>query len=314
VRQTLLWLVLVVACKKGPHVELTFELEPACAAKAPANALDRTLEVMRERLAQTWAVVEVTIRGDRLVVDLGGHPEDQTVRDIGELTQRIVKLEVRLVDDDSDYMRQLCDHVRRDPKAADLGVRAEQVIWTTPDGHKRESCTLVASDPPPSREHRVHGRDVLAGYLDALSKFDPFYIVPADRELGYRQDTLSHRDSLWSTEWLTRQVELTGDAIAHVKASYAAGTERPIVEVELTPEGLATFAALVRGATGKRFAVLVDGRVRFDGILEPAAVHGDRLWLTPGGDDLEGVAFALVGALRAGSQPCPLRAVGTERL
>lgn len=188
-----------------------------------------------------------------------------------ELTpcKRGATFEVRVVDNDSAYMKKLFAHVGSDrggqptdSVALAAGVRADVDQWRhdtvtehgLPTGGKTYTdYYLYASD-----------RGALERVLDA---FEP---PPADREvlLEYVVPVRSARDRRpwWRTYLVVKAPMLTTDAIGRASVGSNEVTNPsiengPIVLLELTPAGRDAFAKGTAAAVGKKVATVLDGEV-----------------------------------------------------
>ncbi len=267
--------VAVAACSK-PKLELAYE--PTCEADP-----ERFLESTRERVTEKGADVDVFVRGRRVIVAMPKDTPRDIVADLSALVVRYARLEVKIVDARSHYMSELYQHVQRDPQATIAAAR---------DG---VDDYVHAADPKQ-----------IDAYLAQLAARDPFFVLPADRQLAY-----GRLDREWRTYYLLPKVELDGTAIDGAFGSYDASTDDPIVVIEMTPAGARQMIDLTSRTVGGRLAVLLDGKVKTQLPIISAPPDGDRFRFRIDGPDLatrERLRDELVAVLRVGSVPCPLRA------
>src|SRR5690606_6969970 len=86
------------------------------------SAQEQAILTIRDRIDKR-GVPEPSVKekGQQIVVELPGLDEEETER-VKDLIGRTAKLEFKMVDEGSEHMRQLFDHVRNDPKAEELGI------------------------------------------------------------------------------------------------------------------------------------------------------------------------------------------------
>lgn len=186
---------------------------------ALANAVNTIRERIDEKGISEPSVVQ---KDDQIIVELPGLNEEkkQQTRDI---IARTAKLEFKVVDDGSEYMRKLFAHVGSegkegkptDPRAIRDEIYAEVDQWRPDDGgslhtdyylisrDRRELVSLDRAkqlecvnrqgkpiDPKVKVENgqvmcNVSGRQVIQQYVTDLAASDPSFKIPDDRQLAY---------------------------------------------------------------------------------------------------------------------------------
>lgn len=80
---------------------------------------------------------------------------------------------------------------------------------------------------------------------------------------------------------LVGPAELEGEAVADTRVNKGGPESRPYVSVSLQPQAAKTFEALTGRLTGRRLAVILDGRVLMAPVVQQA-ISGGNLQITPG--------------------------------
>lgn len=167
--------------------------------------------------------------------------------------ERAATLELRVVDSDTPFMRELFVHVgieraggaATDPAAAAAGIRAEIDQWQGADGRTHATdYYLYAPD-----------RGALERYLRQEAR------PPSDREIRLERLQPAAGGEGWRTYYLHTMPMIDTRHIATIEpaATPTAGTS--MLRVGLTPEGTAALAAGTRALIGHKLAVVLDGVV-----------------------------------------------------
>ncbi len=295
-------------------VALCFEMSDSVVTAAKRAALARAVTTIQKRLvASKLDGVTVIAKGQQIVVELPV-VEAAVLEGMRSMIAKKGGVELKVVDDGSDYMRRLFAHVAGDPQtgaAADrsataAGVRAEVETWSPDIGPSHTDYYLVAGD-----------KRAIERYVAELGAADPTFEVPDDRELGYERiepkkpgDPVKVR-----SYYLERAASLDGSAIAKAQVAFDPVTNRPTVSVELGRKGARDFAELTTRIAGKKLATVVDGMVASAPVVM-GPIRGGRLSITMGGADpaaMQRAATDLVAVLESGALPAPLR-LASQRL
>ena len=210
-------------CPDGANA-YCFKVSSTYADGVKKSALANAVNTIRERIDEKGvAEPSVVQKDDQIIVELPGLDEEkkQQTRDI---IARTAKLEFKVVDNNSDFMRKLYGYVGNEgkegkptePRALREGIYAEIDQWRPDDGgqlqtdyyliahDRKESMTVEDAKKiecvnrtgkpvdPNARvvngkiECNVSGRAVIARYLDDLAKSEPEkWKLPDDRQVGY---------------------------------------------------------------------------------------------------------------------------------
>jgi len=293
---------------------ICLRVSPSFAEAIKKSALQSAVDTIRRRLDETKLDdLSVNARGDQIVVELPAlQPEAMFATK--QLIARTGKLEMKVVDDGSDYMKMLAARVPGDPDAQDAEIRAEVESWTSEDGTRHVDRYLTAHD-----RRSLGGGQLIRRYLAALAAKDPAFVVPSDREIGFERiesGTGSRRvgatpggSPIWRTYYLERAAALSGAAITDASVSVEPTTLRPIVLLEFNRFGTRMFGDVTARIVGKKLATILDGSIKTAPIIN-GPIRGGRASITMGGDDrgaMEQAAAELAKVLKAGALPGPLR-------
>jgi protein-export membrane protein SecD len=319
-----------------PGLRLVYDVDRE-GADEPARAVEQAVQVIRARLdglrSGSGRPLDIAVHGtdSQIVIDVVGlDPADEkTDFTMRMLIARTAKLQLQLVVFGSEGMRRIFDATKQDPgPAAALGIAADVDSWTGPDGAtwidsylraedreelldepaaRRIGCRTPALDG--RRRCVVPGRRSLEQYLAAAAAADPALRVADSEEVAYeRVDGTASQPGYWRTYVLERAVSVDGKSVTDASVTTEPSTGRPVVIATLEPDAARAFAELTRANTGRKLAIVVDGRVQSAPVIS-AAIPGGRIQIELGRGDLEDLqrdAGELATALRAGALPTAL--------
>ncbi len=325
----------------GPNA-ICFRVSSSYADGIKKSALSNAVSTIRERINEKGvAEPSVVEKGDQILVELPGL-DDEVISQTRDIIARTAKLEFKVVDNNSEYMKRLFTHVGNegkegkptDPRAIKDEIHAEIDQWPVEGGsrqddyyliaHNREELVTVAEakkrgcfDKNKVQDNRasctVSGRTVIERYLADLIAKDPTnFKLPDDRQIGYEVNEpnpeAKDRRSTWRTYYLDRAVRLTGSGISNAQGSYDPNTNRPIVLLDFNRFGSRVFGDLTAQIIGKKLATILDDKVKSAPIIN-GAIRGGRASITMGGSEVrrqEAERNQLVNVLKTGSLPAPL--------
>lgn len=308
------------------------------------SALSNAVNTIRERIDEKGvAEPSVIEKGDDIIVELPGDPDDPVITETRNIIARTAKLEFKVVDNNSTFMNTLYAHVADrkgkviDPIAIAEGVFADAETWQPEDGGARQQDVyLYAHDRSEwlgeeeakklncltarNREKlvdgkiecKISGRYALERYLRNLAAADASFKVPDDRQIGFERNEpppeATDKRIVWRTYYLDRTVKLTGSAIQNAYGSYDPNTNRPLVLLDFNRFGGRVFGDVTAAIAGKKLATILDETVKSAPIIN-GAIRGGHASITMGGSDplrQEQERDELVNVLKTGSLPAPL--------
>lgn len=142
-------------CPAEPAGSICFRVSSAYADGIKKAALTNAVSTIRERINEK-GVAEPTVveKGDEILVELPGLDKD-SIQETRDIIARTAKLEFKVVDDGSEYMKKLYAHVGSqgkenhptDPAAIAADIQAEIDQWRPEDGGgMRTDYYLIAHD------------------------------------------------------------------------------------------------------------------------------------------------------------------------
>jgi hypothetical protein len=205
------------------------------------------------------------------------------------------RLEFRLVEDGSPFMRALFERVRGDPRAEELGVTGDVDVWSHEESQRKfQDWHLEASE-----------RGALLTYLrEQASTLRELGLEPG-MELVLEHVERPREGEIWRTYYVDAQPALTNQSVAQSDVYWNETTARPEVLVEFTAEGAQAFAEWTGRAVGHKIAILLDGLVTSAPVVQ-TRIDGGRSSITmDAGTAKEALreAEALVHALETPLQP-----------
>jgi len=314
-----------------------FIVSPDYAARVKKSALEQAIKTIRDRINEK-GVAEPTVvqKGDDIIVELPGLDQNEIERVKG-IIKRTAKLEFKIVDDGSEYMKKLGNHVGNDPKAKELGITFQPDSWPHRESGKTfRDVMLEASNrtefltPAEAKEFgcwrrdkpltdgkvecEISGRSVLEKYLDELQAAQPEFALDDNHEFGFEEEkprspTAEEQDTKWRTYYLLRAVELSGSGVSSALVTFNPTTNRPEVVVNFNRFGGQRFGELTGDNVGKKMAIMLDGKINSAPVIQ-TKIDGGASTISMGAGDVAAAQLEsedLVNVLRTGSLPAPLK-------
>ena len=131
---------------------ICFRVSTKFASDIERSALSTAVTTIRDRINEKGvADPSVVEKGETIIVELPGDPDDPAMQETRDIIARTAKLEFKVVDNGpngqgSEYMRQLYKQVGAsgkteeptDPRAKELGVKARNEVWRHEESSGRE--------------------------------------------------------------------------------------------------------------------------------------------------------------------------------
>jgi preprotein translocase subunit SecD len=244
------------------------------------------------------AEVTVLVKGRDIVIELPGLKEAQYDR-VKNQIGRTAQLEFKMVDDDSTYMQQVAAKV---PEGGPISYQTDS--YRGKDQERLTTYVYLESKD----------RKALLDFLGTLeSKGVP---VPKTHEILLGEDQARDKqdkplpEKVYKTYLVKRRAELTGEYISDALVQWDDQTGRPEVGLTFDRNGAELFEKLSGANVGKRMAIILDGKVNSAPVFQ-SRIGGGRARITLSGFRdpmaLQNEAKDLVGVLRSGALPAPLR-------
>jgi len=276
-------------------------LEPDQVEEVRDYALRQGIETIRGRVDK-FGVSEPTIikKGTDIIVELPGLKSADFER-IKSIIGRTAQLEFKIVDDGTEYMKKVAASVpKNDGKSGGIDVVPES--WTEKDSGKPHEDVYL----------RSKNRDALMKFFDGLTGE---LAMPADHEVGYEEtqargeDGQQTPDRYWRTYYLHKRAALTGEYLSNADQTWDQQTGRPEISFEFDRQGAAISERMTGDNIGRKMAILLDDKINSAPVIEGRIGARGRITLGGFGDPfaLQQEAKDLVGVLRSGALPAPLR-------
>ena len=306
-----------------------------------STALSQAVKTIRDRI-NGRGVAEPTVitKGDQIIVELPGLDEE-AINHVKDIIARTAKLEFKIVDEKSEYMRSLYNRIKDgDPLAVRDNIASYIDQWRHDDSAKNYSDYYLTA-PQEKEEYlepaeaelrgciaadkrekggkiqcKISGRQLIERYIQALAAEDPTFKLDDDHQLGYElvqpgsgPDDES-RDPYFRTYYLHRAVELSGSAVSDAYVYWNSTTNRPEVLIDFNRYGGRRFSDLTGRNVGRKMAIILDDTVASAPTIQ-AKISGGRSSITMGGGAdqaaIQRDAQDLVSVLKTGSLPAPLQ-------
>jgi preprotein translocase subunit SecD len=203
---------------------ICFRVSTSYADGLKKSALSNAVATIRDRIDEKGvSEPSVVEKGDDIIVELPGDPDDPVMIETRDIIARTAKLEFKVVDDGSEYMSKLFKHVGSvgkeetptDERAQKLGIKAKVDQWRPEEGggnhvdyyleaYDREETVPVAwakkrgcfnADAVRNGQIAcmVTGRQAIERYLfgdkelgeQGLTETDPSLKIPDDHQIGF---------------------------------------------------------------------------------------------------------------------------------
>ncbi len=300
-------------------------------------ALDQAITTIRKRINHKGlAEPSVKKKGYQIIVELPGL-DDEKIAEVKDIIARTAKLEFKMVEDSSDYMKRLYGEVDKDEEAKKRNVGVDIDYWSHEEKGTFKDWFLKAENYDDDftiaeakergcwnrnkREFQgkvkctVTGREVIEKYLEDLYTRKPDIKIDDDHEIGFewiepRGAGDNKSDPYWRTYYLRRAVELGGSAIDSAVGSYDPQSNRPVVLVDFDRYGSRRFGDMTKKNVGKKMAIILDTAIISAPTIQSAIMGGRTMITMGGGGDVSAIEKErdnLVTGLKTGSLPAPLQ-------
>jgi preprotein translocase subunit SecD len=284
------------------------------------RAVGQAREIINRRIDELGLrEAAVSTRDEDIIVEVPGEDEKSfaTIRDIISQTAR---LEFKLLDDDSDFMKQVRESAKPESLPDGLDFQSESVSVGLDKGGdvKRAIVTFAFL--------KKGDKETIQQTLTRLKEWAATLPVPPDRELGYElvrhtvdQVTLKEEDAGWRTYLLKTRAEVTGDQVRDAAAQPDQGQGALggwHVALTFTEQGGHVFERITGENVKRRFAIILDGRIESAPVIQ-TRIAGGHAQITMGSNDPEAQlksARALELVLRSGALPAPISPSNEQRI
>jgi preprotein translocase subunit SecD len=323
-----------MSCPADRPGAVCLRVAPEYADSIKSSALDQAKKTIEDRIdAHGVAEPSIIKKGEDIVVELPGSDSEENER-LRSIINRTALLEFKIVDDGSQFMTKLAQHVEQDAAAKQRGIAVEPDSWqsensdtthfdyyltakdrkerVSPQDAERYGCnTRDKAAVEGKYDCVVTGRHVLMDYLRGLG---PEFAVPDDHQIAFEEVNprvptgFAAVEKSWRSYYIHRVAELTGTAVSEAQVYWDQTTNRPEVLVTFNSFGARRFGDLTSKNVGRKMAIILDEKVTSAPVIQ-SAITGGKSNITMGGGDAQTVQLAaedLKNVLKTGALPAPL--------
>lgn len=253
----------------------------------------------------------VSTRDEDIIIEVPGQDE-KSFAEIRDIVSQTARLEFKMVDDDSDFMRELSQSASAESLPEGLEFRSETVVVGLDEGgQERTKVGTYGYLPIAKGETKQATYERLVGWAETVAP-------PADREFGFQvvrqivdELTLKEEEVGWRTFLLKSRTEITGDQVrdaAAVPDQSRTAMGGWYVALTFTDRGGNIFERITAENVKRRFAILLDGKVESAPVIQDR-IAGGHAQITMGSGDPEVQlrdSRKLELVLRSGALPAPI--------
>lgn len=261
----------------------------------------------------------VSTRDEDIIVEVPGEDE-KSFATIREIISQTARLEFKLLDDDSDFMKQVQENAKPESLPEGLEFDREVVSVGVDKGGDVKKNTVTYAFL------KKGDKETIQQTLTRLKEWAATLQVPPDRELGFELvqtpvDTVSMKeeDRGWRTYLLKSRAEVTGDQVRDAAAQPDQGQGSLggwHVALTFTEQGGRIFEQITGDNIKRRFAIILDGRIESAPVIQ-TRIPGGHAQITMGSSDPEQQlqsARQLELVLRSGALPAPISPSNEQRI
>jgi len=288
------------------ETEKVLEVQPEFLERIRDTAVQQAKETIADRIdALGLAQAAVTAQNTEIIVEVPGADDVEFDR-IRELISKTARLEFKIVDDESTFIRDLTDlpeGITRQSEQAQAG-----------EGRNTVSTYLVAR----GEGARQRLAEYVQGLTDTEKVPDDHSLLLAELEIAPDADGAgpSTTEQGWRSYYLHGRAEVTGQDIEDSFVANDPQDGRPIVSVTFNDVGAGKFRQLTGRNIKRRMAIVLDDIVKSAPVIQ--AEIGKRCTITLGGfrdyNLILEEANDLVIVLKAGSLPVPIRPANEQMI
>lgn len=256
----------------GPEPSLVVKGDPQESAYLRTSAVDRALEILRNRIDQFGVAEPVLIRegDDRIVIQLPGLKDEKHAI---ELIGTTAQLEFKIVSDANAQLPQMLQQARASGKLPE---------HPTVEQYKEALTPMLPAGTDLGFSVPIRDMDEDEGENVAAREIPPEPIL------------------------LRAKTELTGDAVVDASVARDPQTNEPNVQVRLSPTAARVFEQLTAENVNKQLAIVLDGKVKSHPNIQEK-IGGGQVRITGQFSDTEAADLATV--LRSGALPAPIKII-----
>jgi preprotein translocase subunit SecD len=284
------------------------------------RAVGQAREIINRRIDELGLrEAAVSTRDEDIIVEVPGEDE-KSFANIRDIISQTARLEFKLLDDDSDFMKTVSEKASPESLPEGLEFTREQApVGLDKGGDIKHNLVTYAFLKKADKEPIQHT-------LQRLKEWATTLPVPPDREIGYElvrrtvdQVSLKEEDAGYRTYLLKSRAEVTGDQVRDAAAQPDQGQGTLggwHVALTFTEQGGRIFERITADNIKRRFAIILDGRIESAPVIQ-TRIPGGHAQITMGSNDPEAQlqsARQLELVLRSGALPAPISPSNEQRI
>jgi len=284
------------------------------------RAVGQAREIINRRVDELGLrEAAVSTRDEDIVIEVPGEDE-KSFANIRDIISQTARLEFKLLDDDSDFMKGLREKASPTslPEGLDFRTETASVGQDTDGDIKQREVTYAFL----AKGEKETSQDTLKRFKEWASTIE----LPHDRELGFEvvhrtvdEVTLKEEEVGYRSYLLRSRADVTGDLVrdAAAQPDQSAGSLGGWhVALTFTEQGGRIFERITGENIKRRFAIILDGRVESAPVIQ-TRIPGGHATITMGSSDPEiqlRDSRKLELVLRSGALPAPISPSNEQRI
>ncbi len=305
---------------RGDARHYEFRIREAAETSIRERAVDQAKEIILRRVDSLGLrEAAVSTRDEDIIVEVPGQNEASFQR-IREIIGQTARLEFKLVDDESQFFRQLSETASAESLPEGLEFRSENVsVGIDESGEQLTAVSTYAFLPKQEGETNQETYQRLRSWAATLQP-------PPDREIGFQvvrevvdQATLEEEEVGYRTYLLKSRTLLTGDQVRDAAAVPDQSTQSLggwHVALTFTDRGGDIFEQVTANNIKRRFAIILDDKIESAPVIQDR-IAGGHASITMGSGDPEvqlRESKQLELVLRSGALPAPISPSNEQRI
>jgi preprotein translocase subunit SecD len=297
-----------------------FHIRSTVESSIRERAVGQAREIINRRVDELGLrEAAVSTRDEDIVIEVPGEDE-KSFANIRDIISQTARLEFKLLDDDSDFMKSVEQKATPQSLPEGLEFFTEQVsVGVDKDGDIKTRQVTYAFLKKGEKETN---QQTLQRFKEWASTLE----LPPDRELGFEIEyrtvdevTLKQEEYGYRTYLLKSHAEVTGDLVrdAAAQPDQSSGSLGGWhVALTFTEQGGRIFERITGENVKRRFAIILDGRVESAPVIQ-TKIPGGHATITMGSNDPEAQlrdSRKLELVLRSGALPAPISPSNEQRI
>jgi preprotein translocase subunit SecD len=297
-----------------------FRIRTSVESSIRERAVGQAREIIGRRVDELGLrEAAVSTRDEDIIIEVPGEDE-KSFANIRDIISQTARLEFKLLDDESDFFKDVSQKASPDTLLTGLEFNTELAsVGKDPDGELRQRTVFLAKIKKQPNETM---QQCLQRFKEWVATLD----VPPDREVGYEIDyktvdeiTGKQEEIGYRTYLLKSKAEITGDLVRDAGAQRDQSTGSLggwHVALAFTEQGGKIFERITGDNVKRRFAIILDGRVESAPVIQNR-IPGGHAIITLGTSDPEAQlrdARKLELVLRSGALPAPISPSNEQRI